>query len=173
MGIAVLYQDPFSPVLYNSPALLVTDEQRAHIREVLEIASSDIQFANKAYKAIEFILTNGSVKPPTVTSLTPNSAEIGDPAFTLHIHGTNFNSGSKIYFNGFEEPTTLVGPTEVTTGVNMPLWQAPAVVPVTVQNADGTSAPPMNFTFTDGSAVVLSSQSKMKESLKPIVAVKK
>lgn len=172
MPIRALYQDPFSPILFSSPTLLVTTEQKLYIREVLSISSSDEQFADKAYRAIEKILTAGITKAPTVTTLTPTSAEIGDPAFTLHVHGTGFDSGSRIYFNGLEEPTTLVSATEVTTGVNMPLWLAPAVVPVLVQNSNGTMSAPMNFTFTDGTPAVMSSQSgKLKESLKPVVTL--
>jgi hypothetical protein len=155
-----LYQDPLSPILFNSPALLVTDEQKMYIREVLSLGASDEQFADKMYRAITHILTAGITKVPVVNTLTPASAEIGDPSFTLHVHGSNFDSGSKIYFNGIEEPTTLVSATEVTTGVNMPLWLAPAVVPVLVQNSNGTTSASMNFTFTDGVPAVLSTEAK-------------
>jgi hypothetical protein len=147
----VLKPDPFSPVLLSSPPLNVTPEQKDYIKKVLDRACSDSRFSDKAYVAVIAILTGATVRPPTVTSLTPNSAEIGDPSFTLHVHGTNFNASTKIIFNGFEEPTTLVGPTQVTTGVNMPLWLAPVVVPVTVVN-NGVQADPMMFSFVDGLA---------------------
>jgi hypothetical protein len=173
MGIAVLYQDPFTPTLFNSPPLVVTDEQRMYLREACSIGASDEQFAQKLYNAILYILTHGNTVPPVVTSLNPSSAVIGSPAFDMHVIGTGFNSGSKIFFNGLEEPTTLNSPTDVSTGINMPLWVAPAVVPVTVQNADGTSSQPMNFEFTD--VAQQSSQSvksgTLKESLKPVVTV--
>jgi hypothetical protein len=146
---SVLKPDPFNAVLLNSPPLVVTNEQKDIIRKILDKACSDSRFADKAYAAITYVLLGNNVRAPTVTSLTPNSAEIGDPAFTLHVHGTNFDSTSKIYFNGLEEPTTLVSATEVTTGVNMPLWTAPAVVPVTVVK-NGVASDPMNFEFTDG-----------------------
>lgn len=149
----VAYQDPFRPVLTSSESLKVSEEQKAYIREVLEVCSSDTAFAQKAYDSIHLILTAGSTKIPTITQLTPNSAELGDPSFTLHVHGTNFTSGSKIIFAGVEEPTTFVSATEITTGVDMSVWLGPDVLPVHVQNADGVMSTPMMFTFTDGTVM--------------------
>ena len=90
--VRALYQDPFSTVLLSSPALMVTDEQKGCVKKVLDKACSDSRFSDKAYIAITKILTGRSVKVPTVATLTPNSAEVGDPSFTLHVHGTNFTS---------------------------------------------------------------------------------
>jgi len=138
----------FSPMLMNSEALLVSEEQKLYIRKVLSIASSDEQFAEKAYRAIEYILTSGPVVPPVLTSLNPNTATIGDPYFDIHVMGEGFTPESKIIFNNFEEPTTFVSENELTTGINMPLWLAPAVVPVFVSNADGSVSESLNFTFS-------------------------
>jgi len=143
-----LYQDPFAPVLFNSPPLVLTDEQRLYIREILETACSDSRFAEKAYVAIARVLTGGETVVAEVTSLSPDTAIIGDPSFDIHVMGTGFKSNSVIVFNGFEEPTTVVSATELTTGVNMPLWLAPAVVPVGV-GTDGVLSNLMDFTFTD------------------------
>jgi len=85
--------------------------------------------------------------PPTVTSLAPATVALGSPSFTVHVIGTGFTPDSVIVWNGYDEPTTVVSPTEVTTGVNMGVWQAPATVPVAVRTAAGTSAP-LSFTFT-------------------------
>jgi len=53
-----------------------------------------------------------------------------------------------IVFAGHDEQTTLVSPTEVTTGVNMLVWQGPDTVPVTVRNGDGPASNALLFTFT-------------------------
>jgi hypothetical protein len=93
---------------------------------------------------------NGGTMPlPTVTSLVPSTVELGEPSFDIHVMGTNFTPLSVIMFNGVEEPTTFVSPTELTTGVNMPLWQAPAVVPIAVQNGLGIESNSIDFSFTD------------------------
>jgi len=86
--------------------------------------------------------------PPVVTALEPDTAVIGTPSFTLHVHGTGFLTGSVIVFNGFDEPTTVVSTTEVTTGVNMAVWAGPSEpLPVTVRNGAVVSNA-LTFTFT-------------------------
>jgi hypothetical protein len=85
--------------------------------------------------------------PPTVTSLVPATVALGAPNFTVHVVGTNFTPDAVIVWNGFDEPTTVVSPTEVTTGVNMAVWLAPATVPVSVR-AGGVESASIPFTFT-------------------------
>jgi IPT/TIG domain len=148
----VVHPDPFNAVMLASVPLVVTEEQKLYVRKVLDKACSDSRFAEKAYVAISHILSGQMSPPPVVTSLTPNSAEIGDPSFTLHVHGTGFKSGSVIVFNGGEEPTTYVSATELTTGVDMSTAAVPVTVPVSVLSSDGVMSDPMNFTFTDGTA---------------------
>jgi hypothetical protein len=143
------YLDPFAPVLFSSPPLTVTIEQQEYIKDILRKACSDSRFAEKAYLAILGVLTMGNTEPPVITSLNPSSATIGDPAFDLHVIGSGFDQNSVIYFNGLEEPTTLNSPTDVSTGINMPLWTAPAVVPVSVRNSNGIVSQSQNFEFID------------------------
>lgn len=142
------HPDPFSAMLTSSVPLAVTSEQRRYIREVLSICSSDTQFADKAYRAISHILVDGSVPIPAVTSLTPSTVVLGTPSFTIHVIGTDFTTTSVILFNGFQEPTTYVSATELTTGVNMAVWLAPATVPIAVITADGVVSNSVMFSFT-------------------------
>ena len=86
--------------------------------------------------------------PPTVGSLNPATAKIGDPNFTLHVIGTGFKPGAVIVFAGFDEPTTYVSPTEVTTLVNMSVWHGPDAVPVYVRSMAGVPSNTVTFTFT-------------------------
>lgn len=147
MAAPVLYQDPFAPVLLTSTPLVVSLEQLVYVKKVLDRACSDSRFSDKAYVAIVGILTGAAVKVPTVSNLTPSSVVIGAPTFDLLVNGTNFTPESVIYFNGLAEPTTYVSATQVKTGVNMPLWVSPAVVPVTVLSSDGVLSNAMSFTF--------------------------
>lgn len=166
----VLYQDPFSPLLKNSPAITtITLEQWKYIEEVLDAACSDSQFAKKAMSAISYILTGGNTVGSEVTSLTPSSVVIGAPSFTLHVIGKNFQPDSKIIFAGQEEPTTHVSATELTTGVNMDLWLGADTVPVSVQDANGLSSPPAMFTFSAAGTQAASTKSTGKqEPIKPL-----
>lgn len=147
MSPVLLHPDPFSAVLLNSPALPVTQEQKNLIREILETGASDSRFAQKMYQAIELVLTGGNAVIPTLTSLVPPNAVIGSASFDLHVHGTNFTPESVIIFAGVEEPTTFISATEVTTGINMPLWTGPAVVQVQVLNANGVVSDSKDFSF--------------------------
>jgi hypothetical protein len=86
--------------------------------------------------------------PPTLTSLSPDTAVSGDPDFVLSCIGTGFTDKTVIRFGSTQdEPTTLVSDTEVTTGVKPSLF-APAVVPVAVHNGDSWSEW-VDFTFTE------------------------
>jgi hypothetical protein len=85
--------------------------------------------------------------PPTLASLNPAMAVSGDPDFVMSCIGTGFTAGSVIRFGDFDEPTTLVSDTEITTGVKPSLF-APAVVPVLVRNGPIYTAP-LDFTFTE------------------------
>jgi len=163
----VLYRDPFNAVLLNSPSLQVTAEQNQYIKDVLMIGASDSKFAEKMYHALAIILTAGSVAPPVVGSLDPTTVELGQPSFTLRVIGTGFTPFSTIVFNGYDELTVFVSDTELTTGVNMPLWQAPVVVPVKVKTGSVVSDP-VDFSFTEAAAPLstLTDDSYSKKSVK-------
>jgi hypothetical protein len=90
----------------------------------------------------------GAGAPPVLTALQPATAVLGSPSFTLHVIGSGFGPDAVISFAGHDEPTTVVSPTEVTTGVDMSVWLGPDTLPVTVRNGDGTASAPLTFTFT-------------------------
>jgi hypothetical protein len=90
--------------------------------------------------------------PPVVTALVPDTAVLGMPSFTVHVRGTDFAPNAVIVFNGHDEPTTVVSPTEVTTGVDMAVWLAPATVPVAVRQPGGGVSNTVDFAFTEPAA---------------------
>jgi len=91
---------------------------------------------------------------PTVGSLNPQWAKIGSADVTLHVIGTNFTSASKIVFNGGEENTTYVSPTEVTTVVKPSLASVAVSVPVLVRNAGAPDSNSVNFIFYLGTSLL-------------------
>jgi hypothetical protein len=174
----VRFRDPFLPVLLRSRALVVSDEQKGYLKDILTLACSDSRFAEKAYVAIIVALTAGITIPPVVTSLVPSTIEIGQPDVTLHVHGTGFTPASLIIFNGVEEPTTFVSPTELTTGINMSVWLAAAVCPVVVRT-DSIESDPVMFTFTEAPPIVLNAPPStdfdmdlLKKAMMPPIEVK-
>jgi hypothetical protein len=90
---------------------------------------------------------DGLAPAPVLTTLTPPSAKIGDPNFTLHVAGTGFRSGDVILWNGSPENTTFVSPTELTTGVNMATAQVAMPIPVAVRTVTGLDSNILTFTL--------------------------
>lgn len=108
-----------------------------------------VQFwINRAYKS-------GPLPPPdplpnefpTLSSLTPDTAVIGDADLTLQVNGTNFTDTSVIVFNGGEEPTEFVSDVLVTTIVKPSTATVEGAFPVLVRQG-GYDTRPLSFTFT-------------------------
>lgn len=163
-------REPFDAKLMTTNVLNVNEEQWDYIKDILNVSCSDSRFAQKAFIAIMRVLTGESMSSPVVVSLSPSTVVLGSPSFDVHVIGTGFNPDSVIVFNGHDEPTTFVSATDLSTGVNMPLWQAPAVVPIAVRNPSGTLSNSENFTFTEvialGAAFGRGAASKIIESKK-------
>jgi len=143
-----LHHDPFAPVLFSSPALELTEEQKQYMWEIVQVGASDSRFAQKMYNGIIVVLTTGTTPLPEVTSLSPNTAALGSESFTIHVTGKNFDPEAKIVWNGALEPTTFVSPTELTTGVNMGTAEVAMPIPVQVQNENGSLSNTQIFELT-------------------------
>ncbi|HEX3412875.1 MAG TPA: hypothetical protein VHT00_14240 [Stellaceae bacterium] len=89
---------------------------------------------------------------PVISTITPDTAAIGDADFTLVVAGDNFFAGTVIFFAGHDEPTSFdEADRTVSTLVKPSLWQAPATVQCQVHNAEMMSNA-VDFTFTDAGA---------------------
>lgn len=126
------------------------EEIEAHLRLLRQIELGRHRDDQQAFKQVVASMRKAAthaLAPPTLTSLEPSSTPIGVPSFTLRVLGTDFDDESVIVFNGHDEPTTLVSPTEVTTGVNMNVWKGPSdPLPVKVRGIGGDSTE-LTFTF--------------------------
>ena len=102
-------------------------------------------------RAIGFVSIDGwtdePIPAPAITSLSPDTVALGAPNFDVHVLGTGFALDSVIVFNGHDEPTTINSDADVSTGVDMAVWLAPAAVPVQVR-AGGNLSNVATFTFT-------------------------
>jgi len=107
---------------------------------------------------LNFTYNGGVNPPPTLTSISPVSANSGDPAFTMTLMGTNFLNGEILNFNnpatstGSAIPTTFVSSTQLTA-----LIPASAIIlPGTYQVLVVSPLPPyspsniLNFTVNLG-----------------------
>jgi hypothetical protein len=82
--------------------------------------------------------------PPTLASLTPNTAVVGGPDVTMTVAGTGFTAATQVVWNGTPETTVYVSATEITTVVKPSTASGPGVIPVGVTGAPDT----LDFTFT-------------------------
>lgn len=71
---------------------------------------------------------------PYVSSTSPFSVSAGGSAFTLNVYGSNFDSSSVIYFNGFARSTGYVSPVQVWTTISASDIASPGVYNINVVN---------------------------------------
>lgn len=82
--------------------------------------------------------------PPAITAIVPSNALAGGPAFTLVVHGNNFNETSIVQWNGANRTTTCLGSTMLSAMISADDVASAAIVTITVFNpfpGGGTSNP--------------------------------
>ncbi len=90
---------------------------------------------------------------PVVNSVSPSSAVIGGPGFTLTVNGSNFMLGSRVNFSGVDRPTTFVSSTQLTAPVDASelvppfFFFGPAQVSVINPPPGGGTSAQLPFTF--------------------------
>lgn len=106
--------------------------------------------AEQVEKDEGWIYDSVNVKPvtPTLTSISPDTAVIGDADLTLTATGTDFTPQSVITFNGGNENTEFVSDTELTTIVKPSTATTAGAYPVTVKTST-LESDAVDFTFTD------------------------
>jgi uncharacterized protein (TIGR03437 family) len=92
-----------------------------------------------------------NVPTPTVSSLSPNSAIAGGPAFTLTVSGSGFVPGSTAQWNGSALSTVFVSATQLTASVPANLTASPGTANVAVVNPGGATSNPVTFTILPSS----------------------
>ena len=89
--------------------------------------------------------TAASAAVPTLTSLAPNSAAVGGPAFTLTVNGDGFVSGSVVRWNGTARTTTFVSASRLTAAIPASDLVTAGFRQVTVLNPGGASSNILSF----------------------------
>jgi hypothetical protein len=91
---------------------------------------------------------NPPEEEPKLTSLSPNTAELGSADITMVCNGSGFTPTSTIHFADYDEPTTFISATAVSTGVKPSLGWGPVSVDVYVKSGPFQSET-LQFTFTE------------------------
>lgn len=87
----------------------------------------------------------GTVTPPTITSISPTTALVADPAVTVTVTGTGFKTGAKIRVDGTDVTTTFVSATSLTTSYDA---TSAGGKQFTVRNPDGGTSGYRTFTVS-------------------------
>src|SRR5262245_4769984 len=97
---------------------------------------------------VTFNITSNA--PPTLTSLSPNSAMAGGPAFTLTVTGTGFINGATVQWNGSARTTTFSSATQLTAAIPATDIAAAGTASVTVVNPgpSGKTSNALSFSIT-------------------------
>lgn len=86
------------------------------------------------YGSRNYMTPGGTTSTPAITSLAPPSTPAGSAAFTLTVNGSNFGSGSVVYFNGTAEATMFVSASQVAASIPASAVATAATVPVYVHS---------------------------------------
>lgn len=99
--------------------------------------------------------------PPamTVSSLSPNSAAAGGPAFTLNVAGSNFAQGAVVRWNSAARTTTFASTSQLTAAIPATDIAAAGTAQISVLNPGGAVSGNLSFTVTSPATPAPSGQS--------------
>ena len=80
-----------------------------------------------------------NIPTPTISGLSPNSANAGGAGFTLTVNGASFLSNATVQWNGSNLTTTFVSSMQVTASVAAGLIASAGSASVTVTNTGGSA----------------------------------
>ncbi len=104
-----------------------------------------------------YIPPGGGIPPsPAITTINPDLAIAGGPAFTLTVRGNNFGSSSTVEWNGASLPTTFVSGQELQASVPASDVSAAGSAPVAVNTQGFFQTPSVTFTIESGAGFTLS-----------------
>jgi hypothetical protein len=92
---------------------------------------------------------------PQFTSLSPASAYVGGPAFTLTITGSGFPPDAQILWNGSPMPTTYVSATTLSATIPAQAIAAPGSAQITVGGSNLETSSPVTFPIANSQATFL------------------
>jgi outer membrane protein assembly factor BamB len=109
-SITFSFQSPMSlpPGVYNDTV---------NIKVCYDTACSSQVTGSPLLIHSQFTVTAGANIVPTLSSMNPGVAIVGDSAFTLTVNGTAFKPTSTIFWNGTALTTSYVNDTQVTAAV--------------------------------------------------------
>jgi len=117
---------------------------------IAQAGTAQITAANTAGPASNAVPLTIAPAGPSITSIAPTSARVGDPTFILMVTGTGFVQASVVQWDGTPLSTTFVSATQLTASIAASRLVLPASASVTVANPgpNGTTLLSNAVTFT-------------------------
>jgi hypothetical protein len=100
-----------------------------------------------SYFAYANLVVTSAASTPSLSSLSPNSATAGGPAFSVTANGSGFLVGSTVEWNGSALTTSYVSGSQLMASVPANLIALPGSATVTVVNPGGVASNPLTFTI--------------------------
>jgi hypothetical protein len=92
---------------------------------------------------------------PTITSISPNSKNVGDATFTMTVTGTNFVFSSKVKIDGTNSPTTTYySATSLTASIPISYMTSAGTHSITVYNGGGSTSNAQTFTVNKATPII-------------------
>jgi hypothetical protein len=100
-----------------------------------------------------------SVSSPALTVLSPNSAPVDSPAFTLTVNGSNFGTDATVFWNGAPLKTILITSNQLMAQLTDADMQFAGMVPVFVRTGgQNSNTVTFNVSFQGSSASSMGNQ---------------
>ena len=143
-GNTTLQITSFSPtqIIATVPAALLTSPGTVNVRVI------NPQNAGGESNALKFTITSNNA--PVLDSLSPASAPVNSPAFTLTLHGSNFAAGATVQWGSTSLAPATLNSTTITVQIPANLLSTAGTVSVSVLNppADGGASNALTFTIS-------------------------
>lgn len=131
----------------NSPprnASFVSTDNGANFQPLRNAADRPVNFLTRA--VFSGNLENSPT--PAATAISPAAREPGQPPFTLHVFGKNFQPGSVVRWNGQDRATTFQSGTELQAQIAAEDVAAEGAAQVTIFTAGGGESTGVEFKIT-------------------------
>jgi ketosteroid isomerase-like protein len=101
-----------------------------------------------------FTVTQPSLPPPAITSVSPNAVQAGGPAFNIVVNGSGFAPKATVHWKGSPLQTTFESPAQLRASVPANLSGSAGVVSVTVVNPGNITSGSVNFTVNPATPAI-------------------